>query len=99
MIIVYSRNDVLQAVLTIFPGQSKNDVFDLLDLYGREEHEYEKERVQLAIIKLSRGDLAKLREYVNLAKIDYRDVLMSAEYNQDGSEIKDPYRVIGISKK
>jgi hypothetical protein len=40
----------------------------------------EPERVQLAILKLSEGDPDKLRQNVELAKIDYRDVLAGAEY-------------------
>lgn len=93
---MYNRNNVIQAVSIAFPSQNKDDVLGLLDFYGMENHEYEKERVQLAILRLSEGDTAKLREYINLAKIDYRDVLMSAEYNQNGSEIKNPYGLFGI---
>lgn len=93
---MYTRDKVIQAVKIVFSNFKSEDVLDLLDLYGKEAHEYEKERVQLAILKISKGDMLKLRENINLAKIDYRDVLMSAEYNQDGSEIKDPYKEIGI---
>ena len=37
-------------------------------------------RVQLAILKLSQDDPAKLLEYIEAAKVDYRDVLAWAEY-------------------
>lgn len=37
-------------------------------------------RVQLAIIKLSGGQLEKLKNLIEVAKIDWRDVLAWAEY-------------------
>jgi hypothetical protein len=40
----------------------------------------ESPRVQLAILKLSEGDPEKLLNYIEAAKIDYRDVLAWAEY-------------------
>ena len=95
----YTRNNVMQAIKIAFPNLNNKVVLDMLDFYGKESYEYEKERVQLAIIKISGGDILKLQEYVNIAKIDYRDVLMSAEYSQEGLEIKEPYREIGIQEK
>ena len=53
---------------------------DLLDSYGVEAYQREPERVQLAILKLSDGDMDQLRHYVEVAKQDYRDVLAWAEY-------------------
>ena len=38
------------------------------------------ERVRFAALKLSEGDLHNLREAVNLAKIDFRDLLLSAGF-------------------
>jgi hypothetical protein len=40
----------------------------------------EQERVQLAVLKLSDGNPDKLRQNIQAAKIDYRDVLAWAEY-------------------
>ena len=37
-------------------------------------------RVQLGVLKLSGGEAEKLKEYIELARIDYRDVLAYAEY-------------------
>ena len=42
-----------------------------------------RERVQLAILKLSDGNEDKLREFVAVAKRDYRDVLFWAEYPEE----------------
>jgi len=58
-------------------------VLDLLDSYGVERYERERERVQVAILKLSAGSEAKVREYVAVAKRDYRDVLFWAEYPEE----------------
>jgi hypothetical protein len=58
-------------------------VLELLDSYGVEPYERERERVQVAILKLSAGSEAKVREYVAVAKRDYRDVLFWAEYPEE----------------
>jgi hypothetical protein len=51
-----------------------------LERLGVEPYELERERVQLAILKLSEGDIGRLQRYVEVAKADYRDVLAWAEY-------------------
>jgi len=58
-------------------------VLELLDSYGVESYERERERVQVAILKLSAGSEEKVREYVAVAKRDYRDVLFWAEYPEE----------------
>jgi hypothetical protein len=58
-------------------------VLELLDSYGMEPDERERERVQLDILKLSGGSEEKVREYVAVAKRDYRDVLFWAEYPEE----------------
>jgi len=58
-------------------------ILELLDSYGVDPHERERERVQLDLVKLSAGSEAKMREYVAVAKRDYRDVLFWAEYPEE----------------
>ena len=41
------------------------------------------ERVRFAALKLSNGDLAALRRAVDLAKTDWRDLLMAAGFGLD----------------
>lgn len=77
---MHSRGDVVAAVQTTFPEGDSAHVLELLDAYGVEPYERERERVQLAILKLSEGSEEKLRELVAVAKRDYRDVLLWAEY-------------------
>jgi hypothetical protein len=80
-----SREAVLVAVQTAFPEDSRRRVVKLLDTYGIEPHERERERVQLAIVKLCAGSEDQLRLYLAVAKRDYRDVLLWAETADDVS--------------
>lgn len=41
------------------------------------------ERYRFAALKLSGGDLEKLRQAVTLAKLDWRDLLMAADFGHD----------------
>jgi hypothetical protein len=74
-----SRDEVVAVIRATFPESSRARVLELLDSYGVEPYEHERERVQLAILKLSGGSEEKLREFVVVAKRDYRDVLFWAE--------------------
>jgi len=80
---VHSRDKVAASVQATFPMSSWARVLELLDSYGVEPYERERERVQVAILKLSAGSEAKVREYVAVAKRDYRDVLFWAEYPEE----------------
>jgi hypothetical protein len=77
-----TREQVLRAVSQHFPAGERATVFDLLDQYGPEGHHRERERVHLAIVRLSRGDLDQLRKLVGYARRDYRDVLYWTELAQ-----------------
>lgn len=52
---------------------------------------YEPARVQLAILKLSNGDSEKLHDYIQAARLDYRDVLAWAEYPEQMRSGKSRY--------
>jgi hypothetical protein len=79
----HSRDDVLAAIRATFPKGSRTRAWELLDTYGLTAHEGERERVQLAILKLSQGNEEKLRRCVDGAKRDYRDALLLAEYAEE----------------
>jgi len=49
-------------------------------------NEYELERFRFAALKLSNGNLDKLREAIELAKSDWRDLLMAAGFANDVTE-------------
>lgn len=79
----HSRDEVIAVIQKTFPESSWERVLVLLDTYGVESYEREPERVQLAILKLSEGNEERLREFVAVAKRDYRDVLLWAEYPEE----------------
>jgi len=70
---------VIEAISAAFPADARERVLATVDAYGREPHEREHERVQLAIVRLSEGDEAKLGYFLSVAKQDYRDVLFWAD--------------------
>jgi len=79
----HARDEVIAAIQKAFPERGWGQVLVLLDTYGVESHERERERVQLAILKLSEGSEEKLREFVAVAKRDYRDVILWTEYPEE----------------
>lgn len=70
-----TRDDVLALARSLFDEPAMADVLKILAAYGTEHHEREVQRVQMAILELSRGDRGKLPDLVRAAKSDYRDVL------------------------
>jgi len=71
----HSRAQVLAAVRAGFGSAHATAILAILDQYGGEPHERERDRVHLAILNLCEGDEAKLRYFVDIAKQDYRDVV------------------------
>ena len=99
-----SREAVLVAVQEAFPEGSRRHALALLDSYGVEAHERERERVQLAILKLCGGSEGQLRVYLHVAKRDYRDVLFWAECPEEATldtpekrrEMRELFEKLGI---
>lgn len=76
---MYTRDQVLDALRqALAPGDIPR-ALEMLDQYGVAPGEPERERVQLAVLRLCRGDLDQLRHFVEAARRDYRDVLLWAE--------------------
>jgi hypothetical protein len=75
-----TRDDVLRVIRRDFRGNKPELILGILDGYGSEEWQPEKDRVQLAILKLSHGDVERIRELVDTARSDFRDVIAPAEY-------------------
>lgn len=108
----HTREEVVAVAKGKFPAGQVSEVMEILDLYGIEPHENERERVQLAILKLSDGDEGELLHFVEAAKQDYRDVLFWADHSQESSSeaqlleilrkdwawaLPDPARVVAIN--
>ena len=93
----HSRDEVIVVVQKTFPETSYSRVIELLDTYGVESYERERERVQLAILKLSEANEEKVREFVVVAKRDYRDVLFWAD-NPEEAKLDTPEKRERIKK-
>src|SRR5262249_27214176 len=76
----YDRGLMISKVRECFPEDKAEEVLAILDQYGTESYERERERVQIAILKLANGNLEELLRLIQVAKRDYRDVLAWAEY-------------------
>jgi hypothetical protein len=77
------RNRVLEKIKKTWPNTDPQEILDILNAYGTEKHETGRERVQLAILKLSGGKRDLLPDLVRMAKTDWRDVLAYAEYPEE----------------
>lgn len=78
----FTRTHVRTYAAALFPQESPELVLELLDHYGTEPHERERERVHMAILFLSEGKEDALLYYIEHGKQDYRDVLYWAEYDK-----------------
>jgi hypothetical protein len=78
-----SRALVLKKISQLWPDLDSAEIMGVLDKYGEEAYEREPGRVQLGILKLSEGQLERLPDLVEMAKVDYRDVLAYAEYPEE----------------
>jgi hypothetical protein len=93
----HTRDQVVTVVQRAFPESAHVRVLELLDTYGIESYERERERVQLAILKLSDGNEERLREFVAVAKRDYRDVLFWAD-NPEEAKLDTPEKRERVKK-
>jgi hypothetical protein len=75
-----TRDDVKAMAQVLFPNEAPGVIMSILDTYGMQGHERERDRVQGAVLVLSGGDVNQLLHNVSVAKQDYRDVLLWAEY-------------------
>jgi hypothetical protein len=76
-----------QKITEQFPQEESAQVLTLLNQY-ESAAAAGRLRVQLAILQLSQGDVDKLREYVEVARTDYRDVLFWAETPEQAKAVK-----------
>jgi hypothetical protein len=82
---IYSRNLVIKKAKQCFPNEDPQKIIAILDEYGTEPYERERERVQIAILKLSGENIDHLHMHMCIAKKDYRDILAIAEYPEEMS--------------
>lgn len=75
-----------------FSSSEQAAVRELLTTYGGAESG----RVHWDILELSKGDLGKVRQYLEAAQRDYRDILYWAEYYEHDPMLKgrDPKKMV-----
>jgi hypothetical protein len=78
--------EVRAAVRRSFPESDESAILELLDYYGVEPYERERERIQLAIVALSKGNEDRLLHLIQAAKTDFRDVLCWLETGEPTEE-------------
>ena len=76
--------DINRIVRRDFPESQVDVVAETLCEYGAEKWHREGNRVKAAILRLANGKLDALRTAVEVAKREYRDVLVAAEYPEYG---------------
>jgi hypothetical protein len=75
-----------------FPESQVDAVLDVLREYGPEDWHREGWRVKAAVLRLADGKLHALRTAMEVAKCDFRDVLVAAEYPEYGRRTSSPAR-------
>jgi len=84
-----TRDMVVSRAESLWPGEAKL-VLSELDLYKGPGQN----RIHMGILSLSNGSLEDLRQWVNVANVDYRELIMAAEYGftKLGSQIRRNFR-------
>ena len=70
---------VSRIILREFANEEYNRVVEILSRYGTERHHLERNRVRLAILKIANGDMFSLDRQIEVACVDFRDVIAAAE--------------------
>jgi len=94
-------SDTRKVIERLFPAQ-RDEVCDLLTrecgdnlpLTGPRSAASSHERIRFAVLKISNGDVTKLRDAVEHAKIDWRDVLMGAGFGDSLTAHKEWARAV-----
>jgi hypothetical protein len=76
---------ILERVSREFKDSDRETVVELLESYAGPETD----RVRWDILELSKGGVDNVRQYMQAAQTDYRDVLYWAEYYKDDPILRD----------
>lgn len=74
-----SDSDIKRIVRRDFPKLKFTEIEDILKMY-KSESERGRNRVYASILKLSDSNIELVKEYVERANVDYRDVIALSEY-------------------
>ena len=70
---------IMDKVWHLFSGEEFDEAIAILEDYGSESWHVAKERVQICALKMSNGKLSRLRSYMETARGDFRDLLLTCE--------------------
>ena len=80
----------IDRINSLFSAKQRKQVEQLLKIecgdnipFCRNNDKYEMERIRFAVLKLSEGNIEKLNQVLELAKIDWRDLLIAAGFGED----------------
>jgi hypothetical protein len=81
-----------EKVRQLFPAEQQQKIADLITTecgnnlpFCEDLDEEQLDRIRFAVLKLSNGNLPELRRAVDLAKVDWRDVLMAAGFSHSAT--------------
>ena len=77
--------DIYQKIENDF-GDNSNEVHEALKILDAKTKGMISNRILRAIVYLANGDISTFHEKVKLAQVDWRDVLMQAEYSYPENE-------------
>jgi hypothetical protein len=84
-----SRELVLRKLHDTFSAADAAEALSILETYGREPSQWERDRVHLAMLMVSRGSLQRLRSAAEAAVSDFRDLLVGAEFPEEFNAPRD----------
>jgi hypothetical protein len=93
-----TKEDIDRIIARDYPKERSERVWEILNLYGYGEAF----RVYAAALKEGRGDIERLKMMIDLANLDYRDLLAAAEYPaqmKDGDGCHDPQSIRSDEKQ
>jgi hypothetical protein len=77
-------------IAALFPASSRAEVSQLLIIqcgnnlpFYDNDDEFQMERIRFSVLKLSAGNIDKLKDAIELAKTDWRDLLVAAGFADD----------------
>ena len=82
------RKDLMNAIEVLFPEEEQQLALTLLEGYETGLWKESRERVQMAALVLSEGDIGKLKQFIEEARKDYRNVLYWSEYTKPGLALR-----------
>jgi hypothetical protein len=77
--------DIVEYVRSNFEEPDRSVVTKVLESYAGPEPD----RVRRCVLHLANGDAGQVKELIEAATVDYRDVIYSAEYDCNDRQLRD----------